>query len=60
MKKSPCKECLTYINFPECIDDCKTLGKIQSHITNNSNKKCNPDFCLNTQFVVHTHKHAGA
>ena len=28
--KSPCKECNKRENFPECIDDCSAIDKIQT------------------------------
>jgi hypothetical protein len=30
--KSPCRGCVLHYHFPKCMDSCRTLDRIQTHI----------------------------
>nr|CBX28636.1 unknown protein [uncultured Desulfobacterium sp.] len=32
LKKSPCRDCESKNNLPDCFDDCKTLKQLQQNI----------------------------
>ena len=32
--KSPCRECRSYGMFPDCIDSCATLDRVQTALSN--------------------------